>query len=155
MRDLTDKQMSFAKQMAIRGTTQASAYRYAFDTENMKDTTVAVAASNEYAKPHVRQYVAELKAKAKEFAYEDNPKRWIKHQLIQEAGNISSNSGAMRIAALKLLGQEEGMFKDVSDPKGAKRAAKDIEKQLVKIFKLNNPLAGKKGNSASDKPLEA
>ena len=79
---LTTKQEIFVQRL-LEGNTQAEAYRFAYNCENMKDKTIIEKASKLMAQGNIRARYEELKRELKEQAFytvekANNDLEWIK-----------------------------------------------------------------------------
>jgi len=123
---LTAKQEQFALSIA-EGTTQASAYRQAYDASGMKDGTVWSEAARLMRRPQVTARVEELRAEA-EMVRRNlvvSREEFILHRLEHEA-TTAKNDGA-RVRALEVLGRAAGLFTEKIQIEKVERSASDLE----------------------------
>jgi hypothetical protein len=123
---LTAKQEQFALSIA-EGTTQASAYRQAYDASGMKDGTVWSEAARLMRRPHVTARVEELRAEA-ELVRQGllmSREEAILARLEHEA--LTAKTDSARIRALELLGKAAGLFTEKIEIEQVERSASDLE----------------------------
>jgi len=127
---LTAKQEAFAQEVAS-GKTLSEAYRSAYSTENMKDSSVWTEASKLMDVPKVAQRVSHVQRAREEKSLLDHArlKRLVLERLHDEAMNAPSDSA--RIRALELLGKSIAMFTDRVEQDEVSRTSADIEKELA------------------------
>jgi len=126
---LTAKQEQFALSIA-EGTTQADAYRQAYDASGMKDGTVWSEAARLMRHPHVTARVEELRAEA-EMVRRNlvvSREEFILHRLEHEA-TTAKNDGA-RVRALEVLGRAAGLFTEKMQVEQVERSAEAIERDI-------------------------
>ncbi len=126
---LTAKQEQFALSIA-EGTTQADAYRQAYDASGMKDGTVWSEAARLMRHPHVTARVEELRAEAElvRRGLLSSREEAILGRLEHEA--LTAKTDSARIRALELLGRHAGMFVERVEVERLERSASDIEAAL-------------------------
>ena len=127
---LTAKQEAFAQGVAD-GKTLADAYRGAYNTENMKDSTVWTEASLLMDNPKVIARVQGIQEAREEKSLHDNArlKRLVLERLHHEATEAQSDSA--RIRALELLGKSVAMFTDRVEQEEGVRSSSEIEQELI------------------------
>ncbi len=126
---LTAKQEQFALSIA-EGTTQADAYRQAYDASGMKDGTVWSEAARLMRRPHVTARVAELRAEAEAVRQGLllSREEAILARLEHEA--LTAKTDAARIRALELLGRNVGMFVERVEVEQVERSVEVIERDI-------------------------
>ncbi len=126
---LTAKQRTFAAAIA-EGTTQADAYRQAYDASGMKDGTVWSEAARLMRRPQVTARVEELRAEAEAvrqgllFSREEAILARLEHEA------LTAKTDSARIRALELLGRHAGMFVERVEVEQVERSASEIEAAL-------------------------
>ena len=126
---LTIKQQRFAAAI-VDGTTQAEAYRQAYDASGMKDGTVWSEAARLMRRPQVTARVEELRAEA-EMVRRNlvvSREEFILHRLEHEA-TTAKNDGA-RVRALEVLGRAAGLFTEKIQIEKVERSAEAIERDI-------------------------
>lgn len=99
---LTSKQEDFAQAIAD-GMTQADAYRAAYDTKRMKDSSIHCNASKLMADAKVAQRVAALKAKMAEKAL------WTREMSVKAlVGAYKEGNASVKVSAVKELNVMHG-----------------------------------------------
>ena len=134
-RRLTNKQRKFCELMAGRGSkthTMVSAYREAYDTENMKDATCRKEANRLMNNPLITRTIQSYLDEEKAFALHDSARlrRLVLERLHVEATN-EANSDASRVRSLELLGKTVAMFSDRVEQVETSRSASEIEQELL------------------------
>jgi phage terminase small subunit len=127
---LTAKQEQFALSIA-EGTTQADAYRQAYDASGMKDGTVWSEAARLMRRPHVTARVEELRAEA-EVVRQGllmSREEAILGRLEHEA--MTAKTDSARIRALELLGRHAGMFTERVEVEQVDRSVAQIEADIL------------------------
>ncbi|MFM7655653.1 MAG: hypothetical protein ACKO56_09745 [Paracoccaceae bacterium] len=126
---MTAKQERFALSIA-EGTTQADAYRQAYDASGMKDGTVWSEAARLMRRPHVTARVAELRAEAEAVRQGLllSREEAILARLEHEA--LTAKTDSARIRALELLGKAAGLFVERVEVERVERSAAEIEAAL-------------------------
>lgn len=104
--DLTNKQLLFCENIA-KGKTKSDAYRAAYNTKNMKDSTINVRASELFNNGKIRVRVSELQAENKMLCL------WEREQSIQILASISmgddpDGKARDRVSAVKALNSMHG-----------------------------------------------
>tara|TARA_S200002703_G_scaffold153739_1_gene155609 strand:+ start:872 stop:1408 length:537 start_codon:yes stop_codon:yes gene_type:complete len=131
---LTAKQEAFAQAVAT-GKTLSDAYRSAYSTENMKDSSVWTEASKLMDVPKVAQRVNSVQRAMEEKSLLDHArlKRLVLERLHEEATNAPSDSA--RIRALELLGKSIAMFTDRVEQDDQTKSSAELEKELAARLK--------------------
>ena len=136
-RRLTNKQRKFCELMVGRGSkthTMVSAYREAYDTENMKDATCRKEANRLMNNPIITRTIESYLAEEKAFALHDSARlrRLVLERLHVEATR-EENTDASRVRALELLGKSlpVSMFSDRVEQVESSRSASEIEQELL------------------------
>ena len=127
---LTRKQENFACAIAD-GADRSSAYRSAYDADQMTPPAVWTEASRLGRNPKVALRVDELRAEAEEVRQTllVGREEAILAQLEKEA--LGAKSDSARIRAIELLGKHLGMFTDRVETKDvSERSADEIEAQI-------------------------
>ena len=138
-RELTHKQKTFAKQVAL-GKPKTEAYRIAYDTKG-KPTTQAVNAhvvsNNENVKLMIEAYKRAFEAR--EYRKPERLRELVIHQLTEMALNPDVKD-AQRIKSLELLGKvaEVGAFMDRKETKVIHESSKIKEKLLDQLKTIIN-----------------
>ena len=138
-RELTHKQKTFAKQVAL-GKPKTVAYRHAYDTEG-KPSTQAVNAhkvsNNENVKLMIEAYKRAFEAR--EYRNPERLRELVIHQLTEMALNPEVKD-AQRIKSLELLGKvaEVGAFMDRKETKVIHESSKIKEKLLDQLKTIIN-----------------
>ena len=125
---LTVKQNEFVAEIA-EGASQTSAYRSAYNTQNMSQKTIWEEASRLRSHPKVAARIIELEAekearrRMQALSQED--------RVLQELEKIAFGDGPAsgRLKALELLGKHVGLFKPKEVPV-VERSVEDISNQL-------------------------
>ena len=125
---LTAKQENFVE-LLTQGTSQTSAYKGAYDTQNMSDKTVWEEASRLRRHPKVSTRILELEK-------EKEARRRLQavsreERVLNELERIAFGDGPAfgKLKALELLGKHVGLFKPKEVPVVA-RSVEDISNQL-------------------------
>jgi hypothetical protein len=138
-RELTHKQKTFAKQVAL-GKPKTEAYRIAYDTEG-KPSTQAVDAHNLSNHPNVSLMIEAYKRafEAREYRNPERLRELVIHQLTEMALNPEVKD-AQRIKSLELLGKvaEVGAFMDRKETKVIHESSKIKEKLLDQLKTIIN-----------------
>jgi hypothetical protein len=138
-RELTHKQKTFAKQVAL-GKPKTEAYRIAYDTEG-KPSTQAVDAHNLSNHPNVSLMIEAYKRafEAREYRNPERLRELVIHQLTEMALNPEVKD-AQRIKSLELLGKvaEVGAFMDRKETKVIHESGKIKEKLLDQLKTIIN-----------------
>lgn len=115
---LTEKQEKFAKEVAA-GRTLSDAYRVAYNSENMLDTTIWQESSKLMDNPKVAERVKQLLDHREKAFLQADAKRIRVHVIDRLLAESTSekNRGGERIKALELLGKLDvvGMFKEKTE----------------------------------------
>ena len=131
---LTAKQENFVE-LLTQGTSQASAYRGAYETQNMSDKTVWEEASRLRRHPKVSSRILELEE-------EKEARRRLQavsreERVLNELERIAFSDGPVsgKLKAMELLGKHIGFF----TPKKTPEAERTAEEILTEIYrKLDN-----------------
>lgn len=138
-RELTHKQKTFAKQVAL-GKPKAEAYRHAYDTK-AKPPSVASDAHRLANKPDISLMIEAYKRafEAREYRNPERLRELVIHQLTEMALNPEVKD-AQRIKSLELLGKvaEVGAFMDRKETKVIHESSKIKEKLLDQIKTIIN-----------------
>lgn len=138
-RELTHKQKTFAKQVAL-GKTKAEAYRIAYDT-NAKPPVVATEAQRLTNNPNISLLIDAYKAsfEAREYRKPERLRELVIHQLTITALDPEVKD-AQRIKCLELLGKvsEVGAFTERKETKVIHESAKIKEKLLDQLKTIIN-----------------
>lgn len=134
-RRLTNKQRKFCELMSGRGSethTMVSAYREAYDTENMKDATCRKEANRLMNNPLITRTIQSYLDEEKQSALHDSARlrRLVLERLHVEATK-EENSDASRVRSLELLGKTVAMFSDRVEQVESSRSASEIEQELI------------------------
>ena len=134
-RRLTNKQRKFCELMSGRGSethTMVSAYREAYDTENMKDATCPKEANRLMNNPLITRTIQSYLDEEKQSALHDSARlrRLVLERLHVEATK-EENSDASRVRSLELLGKTVAMFSDRVEQVESSRSASEIEQELI------------------------
>lgn len=113
MIDLTPKQEAFAQQVA-EGKTYSDAYRFAYDAEGMKDTTINNKAYILMSKDYIRARVEELRKPVVEET-RVTLKRHLDDLLRLRNMAAKSDNWAAAIQAEKIRGKASGLHVDKVD----------------------------------------
>lgn len=126
---LTVKMEKFAVCLA-QGMSQADAYRFAYDAENMADKTIwekaSVLASDGKVSERVEALLEEAAAEVR------LSRGYVLSGLMKIAGKEDAPEGA-RARAYELLGKEQGMFIDRSHVVTDNRPVSELEAELYEI----------------------
>ena len=125
---LTVKQNEFVAEIA-EGASQTSAYRSAYNTQNMSQKTIWEEASRLRSHPKVAARIEELEAEKEARRRMQALSR--EDRVLQELEKIAFGDGPAsgRLKALELLGKHVGLFKPKAVPV-VERSAEDISNQL-------------------------
>ena len=133
---LTAKQENFVE-LLTKGTSQTSAYRGAYDTQNMSDKTVWEEASRLRRHPKVSTRILELEK-------EKEARRRLQavsreERVLNELESIAFGDGPMagKLKAMELIGKHIGFFtpqKESADDRTSEEILGEIHKRLQKIF---------------------
>ena len=125
---LMAKQENFVE-LLTQGTSQTSAYKGAYDTQNMSDKSVWEEASRLRRHPKVAARIMELEAEKEARRRMQALSR--EDRLLQELEKIAFGDGPAsgRLKALELLGKHVGLFKP-KEVAEVERSAEDISNQL-------------------------
>jgi hypothetical protein len=138
-RELTHKQKTFAKQVAL-GKPKAEAYRHAYDTK-AKPPSVASDAHRLANKPDISLMIEAYKRafEAREYRNPERLRELVIHQLTEMALNPEVKD-AQRIKSLELLGKvaEVGAFMDRKETKVIHESSKIKEKLLDQLKTIIN-----------------
>jgi hypothetical protein len=138
-RELTHKQKTFAKQVAL-GKPKAEAYRHAYDTK-AKPPSVASDAHRLANKPDISLMIEAYKRafEAREYRNPERLRELVIHQLTEMALNPEVKD-AQRIKSLELLGRvaEIGVFLDRKETKVIHESSKIKEKLLDQLKTIIN-----------------
>jgi hypothetical protein len=138
-RELTHKQKTFAKQVAL-GKPKTEAYRIAYDTEG-KPSTQAVNAHKVSNNDNVKLMIEAYKRafEAREYRNPERLRELVIHQLTEMALNPEVKD-AQRIKSLELLGKvaEVGAFMDRKETKVIHESSKIKEKLLDQLKTIIN-----------------
>ena len=127
---LTAKQENFVE-LLTQGTSQTSAYRGAYDTQNMSDKSVWEEASRLRRHPKVSTRILELKKEK-----EDRRRLQVvsrEERVLNELERIAFGDGSVsgKLKAMELLGKYIGLF----SPKKEVEAERTSKELLAEIFK--------------------
>lgn len=127
---LTLKEEAFARKCVELGS-KVDAYKASHDTENMKASTLKVAACQLSKKPRVASRIAELEEQAA--AEAKLSRSFVLRGLMDEAS--SAREGSARVRALELLGKatDGGLFVDRSAVNEVARTDKELRAELREI----------------------
>ena len=132
---LTAKQENFVE-LLTQGTSQASAYRGAYETQNMSDKTVWEEASRLRRHPKVSTRILELEE-------EKEARRRLQAvsreaRVLNELERIAFGDGAVsgKLKAIELLGKHIGFF----TPKKTREVERTAEEILAEISRRLNKL---------------
>jgi hypothetical protein len=138
-RELTHKQKTFAKQVAL-GKPKSEAYRHAYDTK-AKPPSVASDAHRLANKPDISLMIEAYKRafEAREYRKPERLRELVIHQLTEMALNPEVKD-AQRIKSLELLGKvaEVGAFMDRKETKVIHESSKIKEKLLDQLKTIIN-----------------
>jgi hypothetical protein len=138
-RELTHKQKTFAKQVAL-GKPKTEAYRHAYDT-NAKPPSVASDAHKLSKHPDISLMIEAYKRafEAREYRNPERLRELVIHQLTEMALNPEVKD-AQRIKSLELLGKvaEVGAFMDRKETKVIHESSKIKEKLLDQLKTIIN-----------------
>jgi hypothetical protein len=138
-RELTHKQKTFAKQVAL-GKPKSEAYRHAYDTK-AKPPSVASDAHRLANKPDISLMIEAYKRafEAREYRNPERLRELVIHQLTEMALNPEVKD-AQRIKSLELLGKvaEVGAFMDRKETKVIHESSKIKEKLLDQLKTIIN-----------------
>ena len=125
---LTAKQNEFVVEIA-EGASQTSAYRSAYNTQNMSQKMIWEEASRLRRHPKVAARIMELEAEKEARRRMQALSR--EDKVLQELEKIAFGDGPAsgRLKALELLGKHVGLFKPKEVPE-VERPAEDISNQL-------------------------
>ncbi len=133
---LTAKQENFVE-LLTQGTCQSSAYRGAYNTQNMSDKTVWEEASRLRKHPKVSTRILELEK-------EKEARRRLQavsreERVLNELERIAFGDGPMagKLKAMELIGKHIGFFtpqKESADDRTSEEILGEIHKRLQKIF---------------------
>ena len=125
---LTFKQSQFISKV-LEGTSQTSAYRNAYNTQNMSQKTIWEEASRLRRHPKVAARIIELETEKEARRRMQALSR--EDRVLQELENIAFGDGPAsgRLKALELLGKHVGLFKPKEVPE-VERPVEDISNQL-------------------------
>ena len=137
-RPLTAKQERFVAEM-IRGTTQADAYRTAYNAKGMKASAVYTEASLLMGHPEITKRLLAAQASVERSAVSSalSKRRWIVERLEHEAEHAQSDAG--RVRSLELLGKvtEVALFTDrveqVDSDLSPEQLRDELEQRLLKL----------------------
>jgi len=133
---LTAKQENFVE-LLTQGTSQASAYRGAYETQNMSDKTVWEEASRLRRHPKVSARILELEKEKEDRRRLQAVSR--EERVLNELERIAFGDGpiAGKLKAMELLGKHIGFFTP-KRPSGVERTSgeilSEIHVRLQKIF---------------------
>lgn len=138
-RELTHKQKTFAKQVAL-GKPKTEAYRIAYDTKGKKSTQAVnahVVSNNENVKLMIEAYKRAFEAR--EYQKPERLRELVIHQLTEMALNPEVKD-AQRIRSLELLGKvsEVGAFMDRKETKVIHESSKIKERLLDQLKTIIN-----------------
>ena len=138
-RELTHKQKTFAKQVAL-GKPKTEAYRIAYDTKGKKSTQAVnahVVSNNENVKLMIEAYKRAFEAR--EYQKPERLRELVIHQLTEMALNPEVKD-AQRIRSLELLGKvsEVGAFMDRKETKVIHESSKIKERLLDQLKNIIN-----------------
>jgi len=138
-RELTHKQKTFAKQVAL-GKPKTEAYRIAYDTKGKKSTQAVYAhkvANNDNVKLMIEAYSRAFEAR--EYQKPERLRELVIHQLTEMALNPEVKD-AQRIRSLELLGKvsEVGAFTERKETKVIHESSKIKEKLLEQLKTIIN-----------------
>ncbi len=133
---LTAKQENFVE-LLTQGTCQSSAYRGAYNTQNMSDKTVWEEASRIRKHPKVSTRILELEK-------EKEARRRLQavsreERVLNELDRIAFGDGPMagKLKAMELIGKHIGFFtpqKESADDRTSEEILGEIHKRFQKIF---------------------
>ena len=126
--DLTVKQNEFVAEIA-EGASQTSAYRSAYNTQNMSQKTIWEEASRLRSHPKVAARIEEMEAEKEARRRMQALSR--EDRVLQALEKIAFGDGPAsgRLKALELLGKHVGLFKPMELPV-VERSVEDISNQL-------------------------
>lgn len=136
-RELTHKQKTFAKQVAL-GKPKTEAYRIAYDTKGKKSTQAVNAhkvANNENVKLMIEAYSRAFEAR--EYQKPERLRALVIHQLTEMALNPEVKD-AQRIRSLELLGKASDAFMDRKETKIIHESSKIKERLLDQLKTIIN-----------------
>ena len=133
---LTAKQENFVE-LLTQGTSQTSAYRGAYDTQNMSDKTVWEEASRLRRHPKVSARILKLEKEKEDRRRLQAVSR--EERVLNELERIAFGEGpvAGKLKAMELLGKHIGLFlpKKVCE---VERSADDILAEIHRILEANS-----------------
>ena len=127
---LTTKQRTFVREY-ISGKSQAEAYRAAYRTANMRDTSVRREASRLMTNPNITTTIKSLEAEAdavalsKRIATREEVLNQLTHYM-----NHGQTGDAVRVRAAELLGKHYGLFLDKVAVEKPQRSSEEIKQEL-------------------------
>ena len=127
---LTAKQENFIE-LLTKGTSQSSAYRGAYDTQNMSDKTVWEEASRLRRHPKVSARILELEKEKEDRRRLQAVSR--EERVLNELERIAFGDGpiAGKLKAMELLGKHIGLF----TPKKVSEVERSSNEILAEIYK--------------------
>ena len=127
---LTAKQENFVE-LLTQGTSQTSAYRGAYDTQNMSDKSVWEEASRLRRHPKVSTRILELKKEKEDRRRLQAVSR--EERVLNELEKIAFGNGPLtgKLKAMELLGKHLGIF----NPKREVEVERTSEEILTEIYK--------------------
>tara|TARA_B100001939_G_scaffold333610_1_gene333745 strand:- start:567 stop:971 length:405 start_codon:yes stop_codon:yes gene_type:complete len=133
---LTAKQENFVE-LLTQGTSQTSAYKGAYDTQNMSDKTVWEEASRLRRHPKVSARILELENEKEDRRRLQAVSR--EERVLNELESIAFGDGpvAGKLKAMELIGKHIGFFtpqKESADDRTSEEILGEIHKRLQKIF---------------------
>ena len=133
---LTAKQENFVE-LLTQGTSQTSAYKGAYDTQNMSDKTVWEEASRLRRHPKVSARILELEKEKEDRRRLQAVSR--EERVLNELESIAFGDGTMagKLKAMELIGKHIGFFtpqKESADDRTSEEILGEIHKRLQKIF---------------------
>tara|TARA_R100001480_G_C4619748_1_gene166173 strand:- start:9 stop:488 length:480 start_codon:yes stop_codon:yes gene_type:complete len=142
--NLTAKQEKFIEGVA-KGLSASEAYRQAYNTKNMKDSSIWTESSLLMSNQKVSQRLKAIYKKREDTAVASavSLRSWILERLQAEAKNQDNNESA-RIRALELLGKtnEIKLFSEVIEnvnvDKSADQIKTELEERIAKLIVSNN-----------------
>ena len=133
---LTAKQENFVE-LLTQGTSQSSAYKGAYDTQNMSDKTVWEEASRLRRHPKVSARILELENEKEDRRRLQAVSR--EERVLNELESIAFGDRpvAGKLKAMELIGKHIGFFtpqKESADDRTSEEILGEIHKRLQKIF---------------------
>ena len=132
-RRLTAKQERFISEM-IKGSTQADAYRAAYEASGMKPSAIYTEANRLMGRPEIARRLQANRDSIQRSSVSSalSRRRWIVERLEAEAKDMEEGTSSSRVRALELLGktQDVRLFADIIETSTSDTSADQVRAEL-------------------------